>query len=162
MRTERLSFPPGVKMSAFESVNKVVREWQPQLLANELQYRNSLTALLRERLPKGKIETEYRHSGTTIDIYVKESGLFGSSEVFVELKRNLLHKAQLDRLVGQIDSLQPGKNAILVVLCGDTNPALVTRFKEKYRIADEGSKEVAFGPGMGVVVKGAIGKTSKS
>ncbi len=146
-------------MSAIETVNKLVGEWQPPELPNELQYRNSLTLLLRGRLPKAKIETEYRHSGTTMDIYVKEPGLFGSSEVFVELKRNLVHKAQLDRLVGQIESLQPGKNAILVVLCGETNPALVTRFKEKYGIA---GKAVVFGPGMGVVVKGDVGKTSKS
>jgi hypothetical protein len=146
-------------MSAIETVNKLIAEWQPAQSANELQYRNSLTALLRERLPKAKIETEYRHNGTTIDIYAKEPGLFGSTEVFVELKRNLLHKAQLDRLVGQIESLQPGKNAILVVLCGDTNPALVTRLKEKYGIA---GKAVIFGPGMGVVVKGDVGKTSKS
>ena len=146
-------------MSAIETVNKLIAEWQPAQSANELQYRNSLTALLRERLPKAKIETEYRHNGTTIDIYAKEPGLFGSTEVFVELKRNLLHKAQLDRLVGQIESLQPGKNAILVVLCGDTNPALVTRLKEKYVIA---GKAVVFGPGMGVVVKGDVGKTSKS
>jgi len=146
-------------MSAIGTVNKLIEEWRPAQLANELQYRNSLTALLRERLPKAKIETEYRHNGTTIDIYAKEPGLFSSTEVFVELKRNLLHKAQLDRLVGQIESLQPGKNAILVVLCGDTNPALVTRLKEKYGIA---GKAVVFGPGMGVVVKGDVGKTSKS
>src|SRR5260370_37151451 len=106
-------------MSAIETVNKLIGEWQPAQSANELQYRNSLTALLRERLPKAKIETEYRHNGTTIDIYAKEPGLFGSTEVFVELKRNLLHKAQLDRLVGQIESLQPGKNAILVS-CAET------------------------------------------
>lgn len=146
-------------MSAIETVNKLIGEWQPAQSANELQYRNSLTALLRERLPKAKIETEYRHNGTTIDIYAKEPGLFGSTEVFVELKRNLLHKAQLDRLVGQIESLQPGKNAILVVLCGDTNPALVTRLKEKYGIA---GKAVVLGPGMGVVVKRDVGPTSKS
>lgn len=144
-------------MSAFESVNKLIAEWQPPLMPNELQYRNSLTALLRERLPKAKIEVEYRHGGTTTDIYVKEPGFFGSTEVFMELKRNLLHKAQLDRLVGQVESLQPGKNAILVVLCGDTNPALVTRFKEKYGIA---GNAVTFGPGMGVVVKGDVGKAS--
>jgi hypothetical protein len=146
-------------MSAFESVNKLVNEWQPQVLPTELAYRNSLTGLLRERLPKAKIETEYRHNGTTVDIYAKEPGLFSSTEVFVELKRNLLHKAQLDRLVGQIESLQPGRNAILVVLCGDTNPALVTRFKEKYGIAD---KAVVFGPGMGVVVKEIAGKSAKT
>src|SRR5260370_41104683 len=106
-------------MSAIETVNKLVGEWQPPALPNELKYRNSLTVLLRGRLQKAKIETEYRHSGTTMDIYVKEPGLFGSSEVFVELKRNLVHKAQLDRLVGQIESLQPGKNAILVS-CAET------------------------------------------
>src|SRR6266852_2547563 len=146
-------------MSAIETVNKLIAEWQPAQSANELQYRNSLTALLRERLPKAKIETEYRHNGTTIDIYAKEPGLFSSTEVFVELKRNLLHKAQLDRLVGQIESLQPGKNAILVVLCGDTNPALVTRLKEKYGI---GGKAVTFGPGVvRIVVKADVGRASK-
>jgi hypothetical protein len=146
-------------VSAFESVRRVTGKWQPAQSANELQYRNSLTALLRERLPKAQVETEYRHSGTTVDIYAKEPGFFGSTEVFVELKRNLLQKAQLDRLVGQIESLQPGKNAILVVLCGDTNPALVTRFREKYGIA---GNAVTFGPGMGVVVKADVGKAPKS
>ncbi len=123
-------------MSAFEDVDKLVREWQPQALPTELQYRNSLIALLRERLKKAKIEPEYRHKGTTIDIYVKQPGLLGSSEVFVELKRNLHQKSQYDRLVGQVESLEPGKNAIVVVLCGETSPSLVTRFKEKYEITD--------------------------
>jgi len=141
-------------MSAFDTVSELIKGWQPQTLPTELKYRNSLVELLRERLPKAKIETEYRHNGTTTDIYAKEPGLFSSTEVFIELKRNLLQKAQLDRLVGQIESLQPGKNAILVVLCGDTNPALVTRFKEQYGIA---GKAVRFGPGLRVVV---IGKAS--
>lgn len=120
-------------MSAFDSVQKVVREWQSPVLPTELKYRDALAALLRAHLRKATIEIEYRHRGTTIDIYVKEQGFLGSSEVFVELKRNLLQKSQLDRLVGQIESLKPGRHAILVVLCGETNPALVSRFKEKYR-----------------------------
>src|SRR6267154_514286 len=123
-------------MSAFEDVDKLVKEWQPQALATELQYRNSLIALLRERLKKAKIEPEYRHKGTTIDIYVKQPGLLGSSEVFIELKRNLLQKAQYDRLVGQIEELEPGKSAILVILCGETNPSMVTRLREKYEITN--------------------------
>lgn len=146
-------------MSAFESVYKLVKGWQPQMLPTELAYRNSLTGLLRERLPKAKVETEYRHGGTTIDIYVKQPGIFLSSEVFIELKRNLLQKAHLDRLVGQIESLQPGKNAIMVILCGETNPALVTRFKEKYGIAGNAA---GFGPGLGVVVKEIAGKSAKT
>jgi hypothetical protein len=119
-------------MSALDSVVKLVKEWQPKPLPTELKYRDSLVAHLREKLPKEKIEPEYRHLGTTTDIYVKQDGFFGSSEVFVELKRNLLSKAQLDRLVGQIESLEPKKNAVIVILCGETNPSLLTRLKERY------------------------------
>jgi hypothetical protein len=123
-------------MSAFEDVRKLVKEWQRQALSTELQYRNSLVTFLRQRLKKARIEPEYRHKGTTTDIWVKQPGLFGSSEVFIELKRNLLQKAQYDRLVGQIESLEPRKNAIVVVLCGETNPSFVSRLKEKYELTD--------------------------
>ena len=118
-------------MSAYDSVSKLVKEWQPVSLPTELKYRDSLVPLLRERLQEQIIVTEYRHNGTTVDIYSKQSGFFGSSEVFVELKRNLLHKAQLDRLVGQLESLSPGDNAIVVILCGQTNLALSTRLIER-------------------------------
>jgi hypothetical protein len=119
-------------MSAFDSVLKLAKQWQPQALLTELKYRDSLIAHLREQLREAKIEPEYRHLGTTTDIYVKLPGFLGSSEVFVELKRNFLQKAQCDRLVGQIESLQPKKNPIIVVLCGETNPALLTRLRDRY------------------------------
>jgi hypothetical protein len=147
-------------VSAFDSVKKLVKEWKPQPLPSELKYRDSLYSLLRERLRDAKIEIEYRHIGTTIDIYVKQPGLFRSSEVFVELKRNLLQKAQLDRLVGQVESLQPGKNAIVVILCGEANPALVTRFKEKYKLVDGGF--VLVGEPMVLVVKEEMRKGEKA
>lgn len=143
--------PNGTTMSAFDSVAKIAKEWQPPALSTELAYRNSLAALLRQQLTKAKIETEYRHSGTTIDIYAKQPGLIGSSEVFIEMKRNFLQKAQLDRLVGQIESLNPGKNAIIVVLCGETNPVLVARFKEKYEICD--SEFLVYGEPMTLILK---------
>jgi hypothetical protein len=97
-----------------------------------LKYRDSLVGHLREKLAKEQIEPEYRHLGTTTDIYVRQAGFFGSSEVFVELKRNLLQKAQYDRLVGQIESLGPKKNPIIVILCGETNPALLSRLRDRY------------------------------
>jgi DNA-directed RNA polymerase specialized sigma54-like protein len=102
-------------MSAFDSVLKLAKQWQPDALPTELKYRDSLIAHLREQLREAKIEPEYRHLGTTTDIYVKHSGFLGSSEVFVELKRNFLQKAQCDRLIGQIESLEPKKNSIIVV-----------------------------------------------
>jgi hypothetical protein len=119
-------------MSALESVIKSIKDWQPKPLPNELKYRNSLMTHLREKLPKERVESEYRHLGTTTDIYVKQESFFGSSEVFVELKRSLQSKAQLDRLVGQVESLEPKKNAVVIILCGETNPALLTRLKERY------------------------------
>lgn len=121
-------------MSAFDSILQLVKDWQPQVLPSELKYRDSLISHLRGRLRNAiQIEPEYRHLGTTIDIYVKQSGFWGTSDVFIELKRNLLSKGQLDRLVGQIESLKPQKNAIIVILCGETSPPLVARLRERYR-----------------------------
>src|ERR1051325_4275833 len=103
--------------SAHEQTFELVNKWQPGELPTELAYRDSLAKYLRENLPKDdKVETESRHTGTTADIYVKHSGFWGTSETFVELKRNLKQKAQFDRLVGQIHGLKPKDNKIIVVL----------------------------------------------
>ena len=138
-------------MSALATVFKLVKEWQPESLPTELKYRDSLAAFLRERIKDAKIETEYRHSGTTADVYVKQSGFLGSSEVFVELKRNLIQKTQLDRLIGQIHGLQPKKNKIIVVLCGEVNPAWVDRFRELF--ANELYSLIETPAQMGLVLK---------
>jgi hypothetical protein len=115
-----------------ESVYKVIKEWQPLNLPTEAQYRDSLIAFLREKLRRAMIEKEYRHKGTTTDIYVKKQGILGSTEVFIELKRNLKQKSQVDRLIGQLGPLKPKANYVIVVLCGETEPALVDRLKEHY------------------------------
>lgn len=140
-------------MSALESVLKLVHQWEPGVQPTELKYRDSLVAFIRENLKDSKIETEYRHRGTTVDIYVKKPGFISASEVFVELKRDLKQKAQLDRLVGQIASIGPDKSAILVVLCGETNPALVTRFKEIFKITDEFVFDISMWSGAGIIVR---------
>jgi len=57
------------------------QEGQP----TELKYRDSLLAFLQARLKDAQVEKEYRHAGTTTDIYVRQCGFWGSSEVFVEL-----------------------------------------------------------------------------
>jgi hypothetical protein len=121
-------------MSAFESVLKAVNRWQCEPLPKESKYRDALTTYLREELKDAKVEPEYRHLGTTTDIFVKQAGFFGSSEVFVELKRNLNSKTEFDRLVGQIEGLEPKKNFIIVVLCGETKPGLLARLQEKYKV----------------------------
>ena len=62
-------------------------------------------------------ECEYRHLGTTIDTFVQWNGILSGDQVFIELKRNLTQKAELNRLIGQIDDLQPEEHNIIVVLC---------------------------------------------
>lgn len=119
-------------MQALDTVVNLIQEWQPERLPKELKYRDSLANFLRERLPRAIIEKEYRHSGTTSDLYVECSGFLRSSEVFIELKRNMLQKNQLDRLVGQLESLNPRKHRIIVVLCGETKPELLTRLRLHY------------------------------
>jgi hypothetical protein len=63
-------------MSALESAFKLVKEWEPDDLLTELKYRDSLAAFLRARLKDAKVETEYRHNGTTSDVSVKEPADF--------------------------------------------------------------------------------------
>ncbi len=144
-------------MSAYESVLDIVKEWHPKMSVTELQYRDSLIALLRERISNAQIEKEFRHGGTTIDIYVKKPGFFSSTEVFIELKRNFLQKPQLDRLVGQLESLEPGKHPVIVILCGQTDPALFTRLKAHFKSRTEDS---LFSEPMSIVLKEAAQRRS--
>lgn len=101
-----------------------------------MEYRDALFDYLRHALPEDvKIEKEYRHGGTTCDLYLccKEGFSFSSdTEVFFEMKHNLTKKDQWDRLVGQIQGLNPQRRNIVVVLTGERNPALVGRLREQY------------------------------
>jgi len=115
------------------SFSKLVGKWRPPQQKNEAGYRDHLLALIRSSVPSDtKVEKEYRHHGTTIDIWIQWSGLVLSGELALELKVNLKKKTEFDRLVGQIESLKPEKNAVLVVLIGETDPSLLGRLQEKY------------------------------
>jgi hypothetical protein len=51
---------------------RLLRDWQPPPLKTELEYRNALFEYLREALPEdARVEKEYRHSGTTSDLYLR-------------------------------------------------------------------------------------------
>ncbi len=117
---------------SLESVYRVIKQWQPDELPTEARYRDSLIAFLNEKLSRAIIVKEYRHNGTTTDIYVKRQGILGSTHVFIELKRNLKKKSDLDRLIGQLRYLKPRSNYVIVVLCGDSEPAFVDLIKQEY------------------------------
>lgn len=110
-----------------------VIDWKPPRLRSELAYRNHLLAMLREILPPdAQLEKEYRHRGTTIDIWLKWKGVLQSDELSFELKVNLKKKTEFDRLVGQIEGLEPSRNKVLLVLIGETNRDLLGRLEAKY------------------------------
>lgn len=115
------------------SLGQAIEEWKPKTETTELGYRDSLVAHLRKCAPEARVEPEYRHAGTTADICFKWDGILFPAEAFVELKRNLHQKPQYDRLVGQIEGLDPRRNRIIVVLCGETNPTLADRLRHHYK-----------------------------
>jgi hypothetical protein len=116
-----------------EQLEKVLRDWTPEEESSELKYRNSLAKHLRECAPDAGVETEYRHAGTTVDIYFRWKGLIFDDHILFELKRNLKDKSAYDRLVGQIEGLKPRQNTIFLVLCGETKPELLNRLRDKYK-----------------------------
>lgn len=112
---------------------KLVRHWNPPPLRNEAAYRDHLLTRIRASVPPDtKVEKEYRHRGTTVDIWLRWSGLVRSDELAFELKVNLKRKTEFDRLVGQVESLDPIKNNVLLVLIGTTDQSLLGRLQEKY------------------------------
>lgn len=121
-------------------ISKVVNQWKPPRLKSEISYRNDLLAALREVLPAdAQLEKEYRHRGTTMDIWLKWQGVLQSDELAFELKVNLKKKTEFDRLVGQIEGLDPRRNKVLVVLIGDTDRDLLGRLEAKYAAQIKGN-----------------------
>lgn len=108
--------------------------WRPIQMKTEQDYRDALLEHLRSIVPDdARVEREYRHYGTTMDLYLSWRGVLMNDEVFFELKKNLKRKSDFDRLVGQIEGLNPSKNKVAVILFGDTDAGLLSRLTEKYR-----------------------------
>jgi len=130
-RLEKLAVTWNGLVKAFE---KHVGDWKPPKLKTEVNYRDHLLAYLRDTLPQDtKVEREYRHLGTTLDLWVGWKGVFAPGELAFELKVNLKKKkTDYDRLVGQIEGINPRKNKTLVVLIGETDQGLLGRLKERY------------------------------
>lgn len=123
-------------------MTKLVQDWRPPKLPSEANYRDHLFNVIRESVPADtKVEKEYRHRGTTMDLWLAWKGITESDEVAFELKVNLKRKIDFDRLVGQIEGMEPKKYKVIVVLIGDTDSALLGRLKEKYGSLLEGLEQ---------------------
>lgn len=116
-----------------DTIAQCVSTWRPATQSKETAYTRLLAEHLRQNLPEdAHVESEYRHAGETLDLYVQYSGIISDDEVFIEVKRRLFRKAEFNRLVGQISSL-PLKNKILLVLIGDCDIELIGRLRRQFK-----------------------------
>jgi len=114
-------------------IEKIVCDWKPPKFKSEVSYRDNLLAHLREVLPDdAKVEKEFLHRGTTMDLWIGWKSVLGIDELAFRLKLNLKKKSNFDRLIGQIEGLEPRNNKIMVVLIGDTDQAFLGRVRDKY------------------------------
>lgn len=114
-------------------VGLIEEEWNPAPQREEAAYRDSLIEFLRQNLPDdARVEPEFRHLGTTSDIYLDWPGLVFDDEVFFEIKRALTDKGELDRLVGQLESLKPDRHKIILVLIEECKTHFIDRLRRKY------------------------------
>ena len=128
----------------------LVAQWKPPKLKSEIAYRNHLFGYVRQAVPDDiQLEKEYRDRGTTMDLWLRWKGHFVSEELAFELKVNLKRKADCDRLIGQIEDLNPRENLILLVLIGETDHALLGRLREKY--AEQIKPSVGFDAKLAIV-----------
>jgi hypothetical protein len=113
--------------------------WQPSAQRTERAYRDDLVRFLREQLPTARVEREWRHNGTTADVFVRWMGLVQTHDTYFELKRNLTSKPEFNRLVGQVDDLDPTQHRVFIVVCGRSDERFVSRLREKYaRVSCDG------------------------
>jgi hypothetical protein len=127
---------------AFETL---LSHWNPPILSREIAYRDHLFNFLLQAVPPDAyVEKEYRHRGTTTDLWVKWQGFFQKGELAIELKLNLKKKTECDRLVGQLESLNPKENPVLLVLIGETDPVFFNRINEKYKQPQPNSEPPKF------------------
>jgi hypothetical protein len=120
-----------------DALAQALKDWRPPLLETERAYQGALYGYLRKILPEDvPLEKEYRDRGTTCDLYLRWKGFLGETEVFLELKRDLKKKGDFDRLMGQIQGLDPENRIVFVILIGDSDESLVGRLAERY----EGTK----------------------
>lgn len=101
-------------------IRRIAEQWEPDELPDEKAYQEAFYSFLQERAEKAMVLREHLHNGGVVDFFIRYQGWVQGGEVFVEMKAHVRDTRDIDRLVGQIMRMEPKKNAILVVLCGET------------------------------------------
>lgn len=115
-------------------VRSIASEWTPDPMGSEQEYQEDIEPFLRAVLPEEAVlAREYMHLGSKLDFYVRLQGWIRRHEIAIEMKANLRSKSEFDRLKGQLQGYEPGKNQVILILCGDTEPSYIQQLRELYR-----------------------------
>ena len=121
----------GVFEKDVDNVREHLLKWKPTAFAQEKDYEDAAYRYLNQCFPKDKFDRQYWRGKTRADIYVQFKD---AATVAIELKRDLQDRGEYHRLLGQVwEYLMEWKAEALIILCGDTDPALrknVERFIE--------------------------------
>jgi len=113
----------GLTEKDVDNVRDALAEWKPGRLPSEKSYEDSAYAYLNKSFARDKFERQYARGKTRADIYVSFKD---GATVAIELKYAIKDRAEYHRLLGQIyEYVSEWSVEVLVVLCGDNDPALV-------------------------------------
>lgn len=114
-------------------VSTIEQDWRPDLFNSEREYHDDLEEFLAGTLPGNAIlAREYMHAGGRVDLFASLRGLIRLHEIFFELKHDLQSQSDFDRLVGQLERIDPQRRSIILLLCGNTRREFVARLHERY------------------------------
>lgn len=112
----------GLTEKDVDNVREILASWKPAWCPSEKEYEDAAYKYLNESFPKDKFERQYWRGKTKADLYVEFKD---AAKVVVEMKRDLKDRGEYHRLIGQVyEYLTEWKVEVLVVLCGDNDPAL--------------------------------------
>jgi len=112
--------------SIFDMVLQSIKEWTPKgQYSTEAKYRDDLLRYLRERFkPSESVGSYILGLGSSEQHTIKkEAGrhridIAIDNKIGIELKLNLKHQKDSDRLVGQIERFLDEYSHLIIVLCG--------------------------------------------
>lgn len=136
----------------FSEVEDIIKDWKPQYMSNENQYRDDLVIFLRRELkeapnllvPQEKLSITKEDGRGLCDIAVDR-------RIGIELKKDLEEKKEIDRLAGQIMDYKKDYEDIIIVLVGKINADAVDVLNSKIDdLKDEGG--ISLTPQKNIIV----------
>ncbi len=104
-----------------DDIAQTIEQWQATGTTEE-ECEESLGKYLNQKFEKPVFHRQFTIGKSRADIYVRFPG---GASVAIELKSNLTERTEFQRLIGQMyEYLNVSDVELVVVLCGDGNPAL--------------------------------------